>query len=212
MYGALYVGEPMPELSKDPNVPSVTLQAMTAGGGRRPFVQRMFMPESGPASIAVALPGKQNYCWDSAQCRLRYTWTGTFLDASEHWSGNGKALATIPEKPWWTAPQNALALRFDQQESAAPKLQFRGYRIQEGLPEFHYTANGRTVYQSVTELGDGAGIVIQYKIPDPPEKTFLLLGKNASFKASTGELREGVLHLSTDQARQFTLQLLAPQP
>ncbi|MEY5009345.1 MAG: hypothetical protein RLZZ253_484 [Verrucomicrobiota bacterium] len=212
MYGALYVGEPMPELSKDPNVPSVTLQAMTAGGGRRPFIQRMFMPDTGPASIAVALSGKQNYCWDSVLCRLRYSWTGSFLDASEHWSGNGKALATLPEKPWWTAPRETLDLRFGKPESPAPKLKFRGYRVSEGLPEFHYTADGKDVFQSVTEMPEGAGIVLKYRIPEPPPMTVLILGKNTPFKTTSGEIREGALRLTADQAREFTLQLSVPQP
>jgi len=65
-------------------------------GGQRPFAQRIFMPDAGPAAVAIALVGSQNVCWDAGQCRLRYAWQGSFIDASENWAGNGKILPIVP--------------------------------------------------------------------------------------------------------------------
>ena len=84
MYGALYVGVPMPPLSKDSNIPQLTMEKGLAGGGRRPFVQRMVLPNSGPAAIGVALPGAQNICFDAGACRLRYAWSGAFFDGTQY--------------------------------------------------------------------------------------------------------------------------------
>ncbi len=39
-------------------------------------LKRMFMPSSGPASIAVSQPDGRSYCWDAGACRLRYAWAG----------------------------------------------------------------------------------------------------------------------------------------
>jgi azurin len=211
MYGALYVGVQMPELSKDPNVPTITLQAMTAGGGRRPFVQRMFMPDSGPASIAVALPAKQNFCWDSVQCRIRYAWEGTFIDASEHWSANGRHLAKLPSPPWWNAPNDALVLRFGKPEALPAKLEFRGYRMENGLPEFHYLASGHDVFQTITESADGSGFKVRYKIPKAPGTVLLSLGTGGAWTVSAGEKPGENLQLTAAQAQDFNLQLSSSQ-
>ena len=111
MYGAIYSGTKMPALAKDPNLPPTAVQHAIAGDGVRPFVQRIFMPESGPASIAVALPGTQNYCWDAGECRLRYVWRGDFVDASAHWRGNGKDLPVLPPAIWWRAEKEDFPLK-----------------------------------------------------------------------------------------------------
>ena len=38
------------------------------------------MPDASPASIAVALDDTNSLCWDAGTCRLRYAWTGGFID------------------------------------------------------------------------------------------------------------------------------------
>ena len=91
MYGAMYVGVPMPPLEKDGNVPEAARQGKTearqfhAWGEKRPLMYRIFMPEASPAAIAVALKHGQNYCWDAGQCRLRYAWYGGFVDPWPVW-------------------------------------------------------------------------------------------------------------------------------
>ena len=54
----------------------------------------MFMPDSGPASIAVATPEGVHYCWDAGTMQLRYAWTGDFW-IRNHFAGNGDALARV---------------------------------------------------------------------------------------------------------------------
>ena len=82
MYGALYVtNSPLPPLATDLNVPPRRREAEDTNEAKEsghpwpsilPTMYRTFMPESGPASIAVGMMGNVSYCWDATQCRLRY--------------------------------------------------------------------------------------------------------------------------------------------
>ena len=157
MYGALYVGVTMPPLAKDSNVPQITMEKALAGGGRRPFVQRMFLPNSGPAAIGVALPGAQNVCFDAGECRLRYAWRGPFIDATLYWQGNGSELADLSADPWWVSSGFPLKIG----GSDLGPVKFLGYRLVEGVPEFHYRAGEHEIYETVVAQSDGIEIRIQ---------------------------------------------------
>ena len=159
MYGALYAGVPMPPLAKDSNVPQMTMEKALAGGGRRPFVQRMFLPNSGPAAIGVALPGAQNVCFDAGECRLRYAWRGPFIDATLYWQGNGSELADLSADPWWVSSGFPLKIG----GSDLGPVKFLGYRLVEGVPEFHYRAGEHEIYETVVAQSDG--IEIRMQIP-----------------------------------------------
>ena len=100
MYGAMYVGETMPDLAKDEHVPPMARAKgansnLHAWPHRRPLMYRIFMPDASPAAIAVALPHGVSYCWDAGNCRLRYAWIGGFVDPMPVWRANGNGLAKI---------------------------------------------------------------------------------------------------------------------
>ena len=143
MYGAMYVGVPMPPLEKDGNVPEAARQGKTearqfhAWGEKRPLMYRIFMPEASPAAIAVALKHGQNYCWDAGQCRLRYAWYGGFVDPWPVWRGNGHGLAKVLGTKYWESDVPG-SIKIGDSE-AEPK--FLGYRKVDGQPEFHYRVN-----------------------------------------------------------------------
>ena len=159
MYGALYVGVPMPPLSKDSNIPQITMEKGLAGGGRRPFIQRMFLPNSGPAAIGVALPGAQNICFDAGSCRLRYAWRGPFFDGTKYWQGKGSELGELAADPWWVSSEFPLKM----EGSDLTRVKFLGYNLLDGIPEFHYRAGEHEVFQSVVAAGDG--VEIRLRIP-----------------------------------------------
>ena len=124
MYGVMHVVEDpaaaeLPAEDADPGIPPGWNDAKNAANGEgaesasssvsqeADTVVRMFMPDSGPASIAVATPEGVHYCWDAGTMQLRYAWTGDFLDPSNHFAGNGDALARVPGHIVWrndTAP------------------------------------------------------------------------------------------------------------
>ncbi len=185
MYGAAYVGVKMPPLAKDKNVPASATQSFIAGAGRRPFVQRIFMPDCGPSAIAVALPGDVNACWDAGQCRLRYAWKGGFIDATKNWAGSGKDLPVVLGDVFWKAPQDVFPLRIGGADAAVPKVKFLGYRLIKGFPEFHYTVDGTEVFESLNALPKGGGVTAAFRIEKAPGQVFYEgAGKGAEFTVS----------------------------
>lgn len=211
MYGAIYAGVPMPPLHEDTHLPSMLTQGLISGGGRRPFVQRIFMPEAGPASIAVALPGEQNFCWDAGPCRLRYAWSGTFIDASEHWRGNGSALARLPAQPWWKTSPEVPALRFGKETAEPPVVTFLGYRLEAGIPEFRYRADEVEVREKITASTTGRQLSIRYRLQGAKQPVFVPLpsAQGCVWSASAGEVVADHLRLKPEQATEFTLTLSA---
>lgn len=213
MFGALYAGVPEPPLAQDPNIPPTTMLAMIAGAGRRPFVQRMFMPGAGPAAIAVALPDEQNVCWDAGQCRLRYAWKGAFIEASAHWRGKGGDLATLPGSPWWSAPKNDFPLRFGAPDRAVAPVQFLGYRLDGGVPEFRYRVGEQEVFEKITSAESGSGITLHFRVPNARELVFWrgAAETKAEARSSAGEWVTGSLRVTPEQASDFTV-TLKPRP
>lgn len=212
MYGALYSGVILPAIDKDPNIPPTAVQAMLPGGGRRPFIQRMFLPNAGPAAIAVSLPGKQNFCWDAGECRLRYVWSGTGVDPREHWRGNGKDLAKVPTSPWWNAPIEDFPFRFGSPSASVPKVKFLGYRVEAGLPEFHFKVGAIEVFEKVT-ADDARGVIeFHYKVLRSNEALFYRASdaEGAKWASPAGLFKGGVLELTPAQAAQFSVTLTGP--
>lgn len=119
-----------------------------------PQVQRIFLPDSSPAAIAVALPGKISYCFDAAECRLRYIWTGGFVDGTPYWKGNGSSLAKILGEIVYreTAPTLGTA----KPSADAPK--FLGYGVKDGIPTFRYLRDGVRYTETIRALADGSGV------------------------------------------------------
>ena len=209
MYGAIYAGVAPPPLEKDPNIPPSAIQTLVAGGGHRPFAQRIFMPDAGPAAIAVALAGSQNVCWDAGQCRLRYAWQGTFINASDHWQGNGRILPEVPAKPWWRAPRDDFPLRLGAAGSPAPAVQFLGYAATPEGPVFHYRAADTEVFEQVLPAKGRPGLAVRLQIPRAAGAIFYRAASdaNSTWTSSAGTWSEGVLTLTPAQAKDVTLTL-----
>ena len=113
---------------------------------RRPRVERTFVPESGPASVVVALPSesKLNVIWDTDQCRLRYISQGE-VDRWPYLRSNGNALADVgeiyyvEEAPIFTENSR----------------QFEGYQISpQGYPTFVYRVGETRVMEKIFMEGD----------------------------------------------------------
>jgi uncharacterized cupredoxin-like copper-binding protein len=200
MYGAIYVGVPMPPLAKDMNIPQVNLERGLVGGGRRPFVQRIFVPESGPASIAVALPGKHNVCFDAGACYLRFAWSGAFLDASAHWRGSGNAVAELGDLPWWRA--SGFPLKVGEQKG----VKFLGYTLSDGIPEFHFRLGSQEVFERITS--ENEDVVVRFRLPGVSEPVRFTDGKG-SWSSSVGSFAKGVLEVPVASAKEFTVVLKA---
>lgn len=157
MYGVMHVVEDkdnaaLPAEDADPGIPPGWGNAKNAANGEgaesasssvskeADTVVRMFMPDSGPASIAVATPEGVHYCWDAGAMQLRYAWTGAFLDPSNHFAGNGDALARVPGHIVW---------RRESVGVVNEDRSFLGYRMEQGRPVFRWTLNGDLVEERI---------------------------------------------------------------
>lgn len=161
MYGAFYVGVTPPPEAEDPNIPQVAETRRTFQPDPRPMVRRIFLPDAGPAAVAVALPGRQNFAWDAGACRLRHVWEGGFLDAESHFRSKGQG-GGIPLGERWFKTGAGHPLRLGGRPPA--ELKFRGYRLHQKVPTFHYEADGQTVRERLTEQPDGS-VLWEFHLP-----------------------------------------------
>jgi azurin len=211
MYGAMYVGkkDTMPLLTKDLNVPEPWREQagkLHAFEPQRPYLYRTFLRDSGPASIAVALPPEQNYCWDAGACRLRFVWRGGFVDPMPHWTGNGDAFSEVKGRVYYRAG-GAFPLRLGRVETLPARVKFLGYRLVERYPEFHYEVDGLHVYELIKAPHHGSGLERQFRILEVKAPVFFVAEENAgaTFASNAGRFVNGVLQVSPYEARDFTI-------
>jgi azurin len=219
MYGAMYVGdEPMPELKDDPNIPpnrkadhdttvrpALALQAGHPYPLTPPFLFRNFLPDTGPDAFAVRLSNNLSYCWDAATCRLRYAWQGEFLDYTGFW----KSYKMYPIKIMGTIfyrDKTAFPLHIGQPEKNTV-VHFKGYKLINRYPEFHYTINGTDVYELINAKPDGSGLLRTFKIPKAIKSVWFIYGTGdgVSYTCSKGQMINGKLELSAEEADEFTI-------
>jgi len=212
MFGAIYASVPMPPLAADTNLPPNVAAALATGGGKRPFVQRIFMPDAGPSAIAVALRGSQNFCWDAGECRLRYAWQGAFIDGNDHWLSNGLKRAVVPAAPWWRASRGGFPWRLGQADAAAPMVKFLGYAMDADGPEFRYTINGVEVIEKITPRTDAPGLAVHLHVRAASGLVFFrAFGEpGGTWRSTAGRWEGDVLVLTPAEAADVSLTLTTP--
>ena len=173
---------------------------------RRPLIQRIFMPEAGPAAIAVAVNDELHYCWDAGECRLRYIWKGDFIDGWAYWKGNGNGLAKI---------QGDVLLREEKSPIAGPAStppKFLGYSVRDGLPTFRYRLGELEVHEEIRPTADGKALVRSFSFngsPKPNRLTFTSSEK-IRYTSQNGTLRDSVLSLDSKHVGPYHI-TLTPQ-
>ena len=230
MYGVMYVSNDgkMPPMKTDPNIPpsrqddkdpsepvktqnhSDHQPEKTAAAHPYelvpPYLYRIFMEDASPAAIAVRLPGEISYCWDAGTCRLRYAWAGGFIDNSLLWKGhkdgNAKILGAI-----FYRDQSSYPLKIGKSD-VIPAVDYKGYRLVNRYPEFHYTVNGNDVYELIQPKDDGTGLIRIFRIPNVTKPVSFLSSNgdgSTEITSSAGKWENGILKLSAGEARQFTV-------
>lgn len=216
MYGAMYVSkqgeDQLPTIANDENLPEMVRdQAKTAKlhayAAEPPYWYRTFMRDSGPASIAVALPGGQSYCWDAGACRLRYAWRGGFVDPTPYWKGNGDAFAEVQGTIYYRP--TAFPLRFGDAKKVSTEVRFRGFNVVEKYPQFHYNVGGVEVRELIKPAHHG-GIEATYQLTGAKGTVYFVVEPGAGVEAtsSAGKFVDGVLKIPADKAKQFTVSFL----
>ena len=170
-----------------------------------PFLYRVFMPDASPASIAVNLPGNISYCWDAGTCRLRYAWTGGFIDNSKSWNVKGDAQAKIEGEIFY---RDLTTFPFQVgDKSEKPVCDYKGYKLIENYPEFHYTMDGMDVFELIKEKKDGIGLVRIFRIPENKEILWFTTdpSERIDYDFSTGKSEHGKFKIPPGKSGSFTI-------
>ena len=162
----------------------------------RGTVMRGFMPDAGPASIAVQLPGGVSYVWDSGAGRFRYAWTGGYMTMPP---SPERGLARIIGEVFYREP--AFPLRLGATPAAAPTLvEFKGYTLDAArIPEFEVVVDGVTVRERA-EVKDGK-LVRRFRLTGATTVWFAIPDGAAGLEVASGT-REGSFYRLTGAAAQ----------
>ncbi|PAW81150.1 MAG: hypothetical protein B9S33_17130 [Pedosphaera sp. Tous-C6FEB] len=158
-----------------------------------PVVFRTFIADSSTRSIAVGLPGGVSYVFDAEQCRVRYAWSGEFLDVTKVWTGRGGGQAAVLGKKFFTAPDSH-PLRIGNPD-AEPTVKFRGYRLVNKFPEFDFEVNGVPVRQRVQRVGPER-LEWEFEFGETREPVWVVTGR-VNVAGSTGTPEPGRVRLAT---------------
>lgn len=166
-----------------------------------PIVFRTFIADSSTRSIAVGLPGGVNYVFDAEQCRVRFAWSGEFLDVAKVWTGRGGGEAAALGKKFFTAPEGH-PLRIGNPD-AEPQLKFRGYRLVDKFPEFSFEVNGVLVRQRVRKATAEDSLDWEFEVGETRETVWYMTrnGISTTFASGIGELEKGRLRLAPGTRR-----------
>jgi len=168
---------------------------------KRPLVQRLFMPEAGPAAIAGAVNADFHFCFDAGECRLRYVWRGDFLDGWPVWRGNGNGLAKIIGDVILREAESPLPT------SKARPRKFLGYRMRDGLPTFRYRIGKVVVEERIAPGPDNQSLSRSFVLRGAPKGwTFTFAGSDhATYRSDHGTFDGARFTPRPDRQAAFTV-------
>ena len=224
MYGAMYVttDTSLPDIRNDLDIPESRRQDTALVGqvpdtvGAKPhpyplippYLYHVFIDGASPTAIAVHLPNDLSYCWDAGDCRLRFAWKGGFVDMSDLWKGHFNASAKILGDIFFR-DNTDYPLRLGE-NATIPAVEYKGYRLVDRYPEFHYTLNGIDVYELIRPKEDSAGIIRVFRIPHADRKFWFFTNRQddaIEYEFSAGHLKDRKLELSPAEAKEFTVNM-----
>ncbi len=211
LWAALSLGESMPDppgLGVSPF--SQGTEALPVPSAGEAIVLRFPLPGATAAAIAVGLPkqAKQpavSFCFDAAPCRLVYAWRGGFLDLSG-------SLAKKQDLPKLLGEiffrSESLPFRFERPEHV-PEARFRGYRIVDGYPEFHYELDGVRIFERVVPLRNAVGFAREFRVIglDRPAWFAAPPQSGVTTTSTAGRFEDGLLRLSPQRELRFDVRV-----
>jgi cytochrome c551/c552 len=174
---------------------------------QRPLVQRIFMPQAGPAAIAVALDKDSSLCWDAGECRLRYAWEGGFIDGYPYWQGNGNNVAKIQGTICYVEEESPF---HDVLQGA---VKFHGYQKKNELPIFRYSIGKTKITEGFSAVPYGKGFQRTFSVsPALPSPLVIALpiDKKVTVTCAQGSVQGTNLIIPAAASSQFTLIFAIP--
>jgi hypothetical protein len=127
-------------------------------------VERTYLPDAGPSSFAIGLPGGVSFCFDPVRCGVSYAWTGDYLDLTPARPGTGKFIK--PAKPLGPIVYREAGVAPLRRGDAArvPVVEFAGYTLRNDSVEFRYTVDGTLVREEVRATPGGNGLIRRFQM------------------------------------------------
>ncbi len=179
----------------------------------RARIIRQFLPDTGPDSMAVALPAshgkkKHAFCFDADKCRLRYAWTGDFIHLNFHKrDGPAKIKGSIFHRA-----EQSFPLRFGDRKLKTDRSdrEFLGYQLRDRVPVFHYRVNEKNIRHQITQLKKRTGLKHHFRIKNVSQPVWFVFdnSKDITYRVSTGERTNGAVRLSPEEATEFSVVLI----
>lgn len=160
-------------------------------------LQRMFMPDAGPAAIALSLNENVHVCWDAGTCQFRYAWNGKFIDQWPVWRGNGNALAKVRGNPFSRVGQGNPFQNLG-------KTKFRGYQEKAGNYTFSYSVGDVNFELKITSASSNE-VSLNFTSNTNKPLHYQPIIEEGTWTASKGKLANGVLKLTTGEAKSFSI-------
>lgn len=132
--------------------------------GAAPRINRTWMPNAYPSSIAVGFPSGLNYCFDPTRGGVAYAWDGDYIDRWPTIAGKFPRNANIPGKIFYRAPE---ANAFRSGSVGTAKIKFRGYHVENDIPQFRYDVDGLAVTETISSKEDRSGFVRHFHVETP---------------------------------------------
>jgi azurin len=175
-----------------------------------PLIIRAFLENGPPRAISVGLPGGTSFCFDPEIGAVAFGWTGGFLDVTpdrgKDAGGRGGGWCKVLGERF-PVGTTGFPIRFASPEST-PKVSFSGYRRSSGPPEFHLTADGIRVRQTIRAASTGTGLEYTFEIDSPPADVFFAIDPaGLDLKSSAGTWDGGTLKIPATEAARFTVTL-----
>src|SRR5690606_20562247 len=122
---------------------------------------------------------------------LRFAWTGGFLDNSDLWKGKGDAEAKVVGEVFFRS-KAGFPIRIGDENPV--RIAYKGYRLKDRYPEFHYQVDGTDVYELIHPKADGTGLERVFRIPAATAAVTFLTppDEGVTYAASAGEWKQGV--------------------
>lgn len=160
-----------------------------------------------PGAMVVRLPQDLSYCWDNEACRLKIAWKGDFIDMGDLWKGHFNASAKILGDIFWR-DESDFPIRIGTDKRIPSTVQYKGYRLVNQYPEFHYQVDGMDVFELIREQPDGNGLVREFRIPNAVQPLWFFIDKkdnSIEYKFSAGREKEEFQELPVGDSRSFRI-------
>lgn len=167
-----------------------------------PYVARTSMPDSSPASVALVLENGVTVCWDTEACRFRYAYAGNKTGLFSMWRP-----ASLSSRPYYREISENLF-------PFAGTPEFDGYRLIDKNPEFSYRIGKVKIKERIAKHDSKGAFTRHFTVSNHTGPFSLdLRAEDSNTKAiltsDKGTLKDGILALSTDEAKSFTLKIAA---